>query len=330
MTKGGMRLAGAVAVLALSAGAALAQEDGKWCSGVDITVFSGGPAGGAFNSIIDKGAMQAAADTGANVQILYSDWNFELMVTQLRDIIAQAPDGIAMMGHPGDAALMPLAEQADAAGIKMMYMNVDVPDIRARFGSGYVGARLYDQGRALGAEALRLAGDRIAAGDMAIVMSRWESENRAQRELGLVDVLTEAGIEVIKLQEAEGASADQMLQLPMLTAALLSNPDVKLIGYPGGPWLSAAPAFMQAVGKAPEDIIAVGFDLGQGVMTAFEQGYVLVTADQQPYQQGYMPVLSLCQQIVYELGPLNVDTGGGFVTADNFMAVAPLAEQGLR
>lgn len=293
-------------------------------------MFSGGPAGGAFNSIIDKGAMQAAADTGANVQIIYSDWNFEMMVTQLRDIIAQAPDGIAMMGHPGDAALMPLAEQADAAGIKIMYMNVDVPEIRARFGSGYVGARLYDQGLALGAETLRLAGDRLQPGDMAIVMSRWESENRAQRELGLVDALTAAGIEVIKLQEAEGASADQMLQLPTLTAALLSNPEVKLIGYPGGPWLSAAPAFMQAVGKAPEDIIAVGFDLGQGVMTAFEQGFVLVTSDQQPYQQGYLPVLSLCQQLVYELGPLNVDTGGGFVTADNYTAVAPLAELGLR
>ncbi len=315
--------------LAAMATAAVAQDDG-WCAGQDITVFSGGPAGGAFNSIIDKGAMQAAADTGANVQIIYSDWNFELMVTQLRDIIAQAPDGIAMMGHPGDAALMPLAEQAEAAGIKMMYMNVDVPEIRARFGSGYVGARLYDQGVALGAEALRLAGDWLQPGDKAIVMSRWESENRAQRELGLVDALTEAGIEVIKLQEAEGASADQMLQLPTLTAALLSNPEVKLIGYPGGPWLSAAPAFMQAVGKAPEDIIAVGFDLGQGVMTAFEQGYVLVTSDQQPYQQGYLPVLSLCQQLVYELGPLNVDTGGGFVTADNYTAVVPLAEQGLR
>jgi simple sugar transport system substrate-binding protein len=328
MRKSFAALLGATGMAAMAT-AAIAQEDG-WCAGQDITVFSGGPAGGAFNSIIDKGALQAAADTGANVQIIYSDWNFELMVTQMRDIIAQAPDGIAMMGHPGDAALMPLAEQADAAGIKIMYMNVDVPEIRARFGSGYVGARLYDQGVALGAEALRLAGDRLQPGDKAIVMSRWESENRAQRELGLVDALTEAGIEVIKLQEAEGASADQMIQLPTLTAALLSNPEVKLIGYPGGPWLSAAPAFMQAVGKAPEDIIAVGFDLGQGVMTAFEQGYVLVTSDQQPYQQGYLPVLSLCQQLVYELGPLNVDTGGGFVTADNYSAVVPLAEQGLR
>jgi simple sugar transport system substrate-binding protein len=225
---------------------------------------------------------------------------------------------------------MPLAEQAAAAGIKMMYMNVDVPEVRAKTGAGYVGARLYDQGRALGEETLRQAGDRLKPGDKAIVMSRWESENRAQRELGLVDVLTEAGIEVIKLQEAEGASADQMLQLPTLTATLLANPEVKLIGYPGGPWLSAAPAFMQAVGKGPDDIIAVGFDLGQGVMAAFDQGYATVTADQQPYLQGYMPVLSLCQQIVYKLAPLNVDTGAGFVTKDTYKDVITLAEEGIR
>jgi simple sugar transport system substrate-binding protein len=323
-------LLGGAAVLAVVAGSALAQDGEKWCAGVNLTLFSGGPAGGAFNSIIDRGAMQAAADTGANVSIIYSDWDFDRMITQLRDVIGQAPQGIAMMGHPGDAALMPLAEQAAAAGIKMMYMNVDVPEVRAKTGAGYVGARLYEQGQALGAETLRLAGDRLQPGDKAIVMSRWESENRAQRELGLVDALTEAGIEVIKLQEAEGASADQMLQLPTLTATLLANPEVKLIGYPGGPWLSAAPAFMQAVGKAPEDIIAVGFDLGQGVMAGFEQGYITVTSDQQPYLQGYMPVLSLCQQIVYKLAPLNVDTGAGFVTVDNFRDVVSLAEQGIR
>ncbi|KPP88310.1 MAG: ABC-type sugar uptake system substrate-binding component [Rhodobacteraceae bacterium HLUCCA08] len=320
---------GAASAIALAAGAASAQEDG-WCSDQTIRVFSGGPAGGAFNSIIDRGALQAAADTGANVEIVYSEWDFDKMVTQFREAISQRPDGIAMMGHPGDDALMPLAAEAEAAGIPVMYMNVDVPEIRARFGSGYVGATLYAQGQALGAETLRLAGDNIGPGDKAVVMSRWESENRAQRELGLVDALEAAGIEVIKLQEAEGASADQMLQLPVLTSTLLSNPDVKLIGYPGGPWLSAAPVFMGAVGKEAGEIIGVGFDLGQGVMTAFESGHVLVTSDQQPYQQGYLPVLSLCQQLVYQLGPLNVDTGAGFVTVDNYQDVAPLAEAGLR
>lgn len=317
----------AVSGLAMSIGTAWA---GDWCSGQTIRLFSGGPAGGAFNSIIDRGAMQAAEDTGANVQIIYSDWDFDKMVTQLREAISQAPDGIAMMGHPGDDAIMPLAAEAAAAGIPMMYMNVDVPEVRAAFGSGYVGATLYQQGRNLGAETLRLAGDRLQPGDTAIVMSRWESENRAQRELGLVDVLEGFGMKVIKLQEAEGASADQMLQIPVLTSTLIANPDTKLIGYPGGPWLAAAPVFMDAVGKGPGDIMAVGFDLGQGVMTAFDGGYVTVTADQQPYQQGYLPVLSLCQQLVYKLGPLNVDTGAGFVTADNYKDVVALAEQGVR
>ena len=319
----------AAASLILSATSVMAQENG-WCSGKTIRVFSGGPAGGAFNSIIDRGALQAAADTGANVQLVYSEWDFDKMVAQFREAVSQSPDGIAMMGHPGDDALMPLAAEAYAAGIPVMYMNVDVPDIRARFGSGYVGATLYNQGRALGEETLRLAGDRLSAGDKAIVMSRWESVNRAQRELGLVDALQAAGIEVIKLQEAEGASADQMLQLPVLTSTLLSNPETKLIGYPGGPWLSAAPVFMDAVGKKPGEIIGVGFDLGQGVMAAFDAGHVLVTADQQPWQQGYLPVLSLCQQLVYKLGPLNVDTGAGFVTAENYQDVVSLAEAGIR
>ncbi len=135
---------------------------------------------------------------------------------------------------------------------------------------------------------------------------------------------------VIKLQEAEGASADQMLQLPVLTSAVLSNPGVTLIGYPGGPWVSAAPVFMGSMGIEPGAIIGVGFDIGQGVQESLESGHMLVTADQQPYLQGYMPVLSLCQQLVYKLAPMNLDTGSGFVTAANVGKVAVLANEGFR
>ena len=133
MTRMTKTLLGAASALTMAASAAMA---GDWCEGQTIRVFSGGPAGGAFNSIIDRGAMQAAEDTGANVQIVYSEWDFDKMVQQLREAISQAPDGIAMMGHPGDDAIMPLAEQAAEAGIPIMYMNVDVPEVRARFGSG--------------------------------------------------------------------------------------------------------------------------------------------------------------------------------------------------
>ena len=78
------------------------------------------------------------------------------MVQQLREAVAVKPNGIAMMGHPGDAAIMPLAEQAHKDGIKMMYQNVPVPKVVAAFGGGYVGAQQEQQGRALGAEAFKL------------------------------------------------------------------------------------------------------------------------------------------------------------------------------
>ena len=87
---------------------------------------------------------------------------------------------------------------------------------------------------------------------------------------------------------------------------------------------------MEAAGKKPGEIINIGFDTSPQVVEAFKNGWVQLTSDQQPFLQGYMPILSLCQQVVYGLGATNVDTGAGFVTTDNYEAVATLATEGLR
>ena len=44
-------------------------------------------------------------------------------------------------------------------------------------------------------------------------------------------------------------------------------------------------------------------------MSAFEKGYVHLTSDQQPFLQGYLPVLSLCQTAVLGTGAIMQDTG---------------------
>ena len=121
-----------------------------------------------------------------------------------------------------------------------------------------------------------------------------------------------------------------MLFRSHLVAAGLDNPDVKLIVYPGGQMLGAVPLYMDALGKAPGDIYNIGFDTSPAIMEAFDSGYVQLTSDQQPFQQGYLPILSLCGSLVYGLGPLNVDTGAGFVDTSNYQNVADLASQGLR
>jgi simple sugar transport system substrate-binding protein len=321
-------LAIATALIA-AAGSLPAQAlDGKWCKDVHIRYFVGGAEGDAFGTIVYNGAKQAEADLGPKIDYIFSGWDVEKMVQQLREAVAVKPGGIAMMGHPGDAAIMPLAEQASKDGIKMMYQNVPVPQVVAAFGGGYVGALQEEQGRALGTEAFKLAG--LKAGDKAIMIGPFENESRGARERGTVAALKEAGIDVVQISSLPEWAADPNLAMPVITAALLNNPDVKMVGYPGGQMLGNVPTYMQAAGKKAGEIFNFGFDTSPQIVEGFKGGWVQLTADQQPFLQGYLPILSLCQQVVLGLAPMNVDTGAGFVTPQNYEIVAELAKQALR
>jgi simple sugar transport system substrate-binding protein len=324
-------LVSAVSSLALTAWATSASADttrDKWCKDVHIRFFTGGAEGDAFSSIVYNGAKQAQHDLGPRVDYVFSGWDVERMVQQLREAVASKPDGIAMMGHPGDPAIMPLAEQASASGIKMIYQNVPVPSVVTKFGGGYIGAQQEEQGRALGAEAIKLSG--LRAGDTAIMIGPFWEENRGARERGTVAVLEQVGVKVIQINDTSEWTADPNLAIPVITAALAKNPNTKAIGYPGGQMLGNVPAYMRAAGKKPGEIFNFGFDTSPQVVEGFKGGWVQLTADQQPFMQGYFPILSLCQQVVYGLAPINVDTGAGFVTPDNYTTVAKLASEGLR
>ena len=105
----------------------------NWCKDVKFRFFVGRSRGRRLRRIVYNGAKQAQHDTGAQVDFVFSGWNSEKMVQQLREAVASKPDGIAMMGHPGEAAIFPLAEEAAKDGIKMMYQNVPVPTVRRQF-----------------------------------------------------------------------------------------------------------------------------------------------------------------------------------------------------
>jgi len=307
---------------------ARAQESGKWCSGVTIRFFNGGEAGDAFASIVYKGAQAAQADLGPKVDFVFSGWQVDKMVSQLRDAVAARPDGIAMMGHPGDAAIMPLAEEASKAGILMMYQNVDVPTVRAKFGGGYVGANLEPQGRALAAEALRIL--KIGKGDHAIVFGAWGQPGRFIREEGTAKALEEAGLTVDRITSGPEIASDPNQLTPLLSAAFLKHPETKLFVYAGGQQLGNVQNYMDAINKKPGEVYNIGFDTSPQVIDAFKKGYVQITSDQQPFLQGYLPIESLCLTKVYGLAPMNLDTGNGFVEQDNYKNVADMAVKGYR
>jgi simple sugar transport system substrate-binding protein len=210
----------------------------------------------------------------------------------------------------------------------MEYQNVDLPKVRQSFGGGYIGADLTPQGIALGQQAVQTFN--LKAGDKAIVFGAWGQPGRFFREEGTASAFEKAGMTVDRIASPTGAATDPNQLTPLVAAAYLRNPDSKLICYAGGQQLSSAPTYMQAIGKAPGELINIGYDLSAAVIDAFAAGWVQLTSDQQPFLQGYLPVLGLCLSKKYGMSPLSYDTGNGFVTPNNYQPVAELAKAGIR
>ncbi len=70
----------------------------------------------------------------------------------------------------------------------------------------------------------------------------------------------------------------------------------------------------------------ISFDLDSDIAQAIKDGIMESAIDQQPYLQGYLPVVFLTEYARYGVIPANnVNTGPGFVTKKNIALVQKLA-----
>ena len=67
-----------------------------------------------------------------------------------------------------------------------------------------------------------------------------------------------------------------------------------------------------------------GFDLVPEVLQQMQTGYVQVQVDQQPYMQGFMPVMEVYLTKKIGLAPADIDTGQGIVRPDQADAIMKL------
>jgi simple sugar transport system substrate-binding protein len=311
-------------------GPAPGAED-KWCSNTNIIFFPGGSPGGPFATVVYNGAVAAAQDLGANVDYVWSDWNPEKMVTQFSQAVATHPDGIAIMGHPGDDAFGPVVAEAEKAGIIVTSQNTTLPTLEAQYSSngfGYVGAELYSAGHSLGAEAVRRFG--LKEGDKAMVWGLLAQAGRGQRTQGVIDALEEAGLKVDYLEIDDAANADATAGTPTFVGYVSANPDVKLVVTDHGALTATLETYLTAAGLGPDDIYAAGFDLSAATVEAIRGGWTDLVIDQQQWLQGYLPILQICLTHNYAFTGLHIDTGAGFASKDNIDLLADLAVQQIR
>jgi simple sugar transport system substrate-binding protein len=301
------------------------------CEGVKIVFFPGGPPGGPFGTVVYNGAVAAAADLGADAEYMWSDWNPEKMVRQFNEAVATKPDGIAIMGHPGDDAFESAVDAARAQGIIVTSQNTTLPRLEDRYkgdGFGYVGQELYESGYMLGKEAIKRSG--LGAGDRAMVWGLLSQPTRGLRTKGVIDALEEAGMTVDYIEIDAATDADATAGTPVFTGYVSSNPDVKLVCTDHGGLTATLETYLKAANKGTDDIYGIGFDLSSATLEAIRGGWTDLVLDQQPWLQGYLPIVQICLTKKYQFSGLHVDTGSGFAHKDNVEALAPLVEQQIR
>jgi len=295
-----------------------------------IYMQCGGTQGDGATLARTNGARAAAKANNVKLIEQYSKWDQQTMIDQFKQALAAKPDGIAIMGHPGEPAFAALVDQAVALGIIVTSGNNPLPNLEAKYqtkGFGYAGADLY-QGGALTAQAMLRAG--LKAGDKALVYDIWHEELRSRSCQGIYDTLTEAGLVVEKLDVSQAVNSDTSLAIPILTAYLQAHPDLKAIGTQHGSITAVLPKVLQAAGKKPGDIICGGIDLSPATVAAIQGGWISASFDQVLYLQGYFPVLQIVLTKRYQIPGLHIDTGVGTVTPQNIGSIKALIEQGIR
>ena len=329
------RLSGAIAILMVltlvlgafgAAQPAAAQGDKKMVMYMQM----GGTQGDGTTLARTNGAKAAAAALGIELHEQYSSWDQQAMINQFKEALAAEPDGIVIMGHPGEDAFTPLVDDAESRGIIVTSGNNSLPNLEAKYqakGFGYAGADLYQGGYVTG-QAMVAAG--LKAGDKALVYDIWHEELRSRSPQGIKDALEKAGVVVDVLDVSQEVNSDVSLATPILTAYLEAHKDLKAIGTQHGNITAALVNVLKANGYKPGDIIIGGIDLSPATVAGVQEGYISATFDQVLYLQGYIPVLQIWLTKTLKIPGLRVDTGVGVVTPGNIAGIVPLIEQGVR
>ncbi len=308
-----------------------AKTQVKTGKNMEIWFDTGGPAGGAYGTIVYNGARQAGVDTGAKIKFMYSNWSPQKMIENFKTALAAKPDGIVVMGHPGDLAYKPLIEKAEKKGIIVTCVDTPLPSSQKDYfsqGFGYIGSDNYTQGKSMSMEAIKRFG--LKKGDKVFVWGLKRLQTRGLRAKGIIEVLEKNGIKADYLEISPEIDKDSSLGIPVITGYISANPDVKAMIIDHGALTAQMENFLRATNTGPDKIDVAGFSLSPATALAVEKGYVDLIGDAQPFLMGYLSVVQIVLSKKFGFSGLSIDTGSGFIGKNEIEKIKPLAKEGIR
>ena len=317
------------ACVALLAGAARAQDDAP----MEIVFTHHSSTSNPFWQAVKRGFDDACERIGADCQMIFtqSEGSVEQQVANMTTALARSPDAL-LTSIVDDNALDAIVGRAVDDGVIVMAVNVDDAEgaegnARAAFiGQGFVPA-----GRSLADEMVKSfpeEGPIKAVVGVSAPGQNW-SEQRAQGVIEGLEAWGEANpdreLDIVRLD----TGTDGAVVADRVGAYLNANPDTTVY-FDTGLWHAYVARVLADRGVEPGAVLMGGFDIVSEVLQQMENGYIQVQVDQQPYMQGFIPVMQAYLAHTIELSPTDVDTGQGLVLPEDVPALKELAARGLR
>src|SRR6185436_12004740 len=155
------------------------------------------------------------------------------------------------------------------------------------------------------------------------------SEQRAQGVINFMEDYKKANPGRDVTVEKIDSGTDLAVVGDRIGAYLNAHPDTTAY-FDTGYWHAAVAQVLADRGVPPGKVLLGGFDLVPEVLAQMKKGYVQVQIDQQPYEQGFMPVMEAYLAKKVGLAPADIDTGQGVVTPDQVDAIMELSTKGMR
>jgi simple sugar transport system substrate-binding protein len=205
-------------------------------------------------------------------------------VRALRAAIAGKADGIAV-ANVGGGAFAGAAQAARKAGIPLVAFNLD--DARGGPHLAYCGESPSVSGGRVAAEITRLS----PRGNVALLAPAQPVDSSERRLQGIIAALDRApkapAVTLIRL------SGDERGQEAAIRSAVAARPRIRGLYAVDGTGTTAAGNVIKRDGLRAKGFRGGGWDLLPDDLTLVAGGYLDFVVDQQPYVQGFVPVLQL-------------------------------------
>jgi simple sugar transport system substrate-binding protein len=290
---------------------------------IKFYVITHGQASDPFWSVVKKGVDQAAHDMG--VQAIYEappTFDMVAMSHLIDSAVAAHPDGL-VVSIPDPNALGPSIKAAVAAGIPVISINSG-SDVAKSLGVMLHIGQTEEQAGIGGGVKMGAAGVKHAlcvnqeVGNAALEL-RCKGFKEGLAQTG--GTITEIGVNLSNPTQTQQT----------IEAALQHDSSIDGILTLGPTGASPAIKALQDLNKLGQIKLAT-FDLSTDVLNAIKAGQMLFAIDQQQYEQGYLPIvfLTLYKTNLNTVANDIIQTGPGFVTANNVSQVIQLTAQGTR